>query len=122
MNKISDRQEFIIDKMMCLAYPIRVICEVANVSRNTVQLRRSPMVYGRGFWFVNCPCGKPVIDPDTDHFHDMEPCERRRRRSRLLLRIVQRNREPKPKTRLGMNTPSLYDQRNVISPSKAAGN
>lgn len=94
MNKISDRQEVIIDKMMCLAYPIRVICEVAGVSRNTVQTRCAPMVYGRGFWFVNCPCGKAVIDPDTDHFHDIEPCKRRTRRTRLLLRIVRRKKRP----------------------------
>lgn len=91
MNKISERKELLIDKMMCLAYPIRVICEVAQVSRNTVQTRRAPMVYGGGFHLVNCPCGKPVIDP-TDHFHDMEPCERRQRRSRLLLRIVRNKR------------------------------
>lgn len=93
MNKISDQQEAIIDKMMCRAYPVRVICEVAQVSRNTVLVRRAPMVYGRGFWFVNCPCGKAVIDPDTDHFHDMEPCQRRVRRSRLLLRIVRARRK-----------------------------
>lgn len=92
MNKLSDRKEYIIDKMICLAYPIRVICEVARVSRNSVQARRNPMVWHRGFWFVNCPCGKPVIDPDTEHFHDQEPCARRRRRTRLLLRIVRRAR------------------------------
>lgn len=92
MNKISARKEAIIDKMMCLAYPVRVIAEVAEVNRGTVLDRRAPMVYGRGFWFVNCPCGKPVIGPDTDHFHDMEPCARRSRRSRLLLRVVRSRR------------------------------
>lgn len=109
MNKISERQEAIIDKMMCLAYPIRIICEVAQVSRNTVQVRRAPMVYSRGFWFVNCPCGKPVIDPDTDHSHDVEPCERRRRRSRLLLKIVRGKRRKKTPIKLSMATPSLYE-------------
>ena len=109
MNKISARQEAIIDKMMCLAYPIRIICEVAQVSRNTVQGRRAPMVYGRGFWFVTCPCGKPVIDSNTDHFHDMEPCERRRRRSRLLLRIVRGKRRRKEPIKLSAATPSLYE-------------
>lgn len=92
MNKISADKEFLIDRMMVLAYPIRVIAEVADVSRNTVQVRREPMVYGRGFWFVICPCGKPVIHPDTDHFHDQEPCKRRARRNRLLLRIVRKKR------------------------------
>lgn len=95
MNKLSAEKEVIIDKMLCLAYPIRVIAEVAQVSRNAVQYRRSPMVYGRGFWFVTCPCGKAVIDPDTDHFHDMEPCARRVRRTRLLLRIVRSKRGTK---------------------------
>lgn len=92
MNKISDQQEALIDKMMCLAYPIRVTAEVAQVSRQTVQTRHNPMVWCRGFWFVQCPCGKPVIDPDTDHFHAPEPCRRRARRSRLLLRIVRAKR------------------------------
>ena len=92
MNKISAQKEAIIDKMICLAYPVRVIAEVAQVSRDTVQTRRNPMVWNRGYWFVTCPCGKSVIDPDTDHFHDMEPCERRRRRNRLLLRIVRSKR------------------------------
>lgn len=90
MNKISADKEFLIDRMMVLAYPIRVIAEVAQVSRNTVQVRRNQMVYGRGFWFVICPCGKPVIDPDTEHFHDQEPCPRRSRRNRLLLRLVRK--------------------------------
>lgn len=111
MNKLSDRKEFLIDKMICLAYPIRVICEVVQVSRGAVQIRRSPMVYGRGFWLVNCPCGKPVIDPDTDHFHDIEPCARRKRRTRLLLRIVRRKRKSKEKPRLSALTPSLYEIR-----------
>lgn len=106
MHQISQRQEDVIDKMMCLAYPIRVIAEVAQVSRQTVQIRRSPMVYGRGFWFVNCPCGKAVIDPDTDHFHDIEPCERRSRRNRLLLRIIRAKRATKKPIKLGANTPS----------------
>lgn len=110
MHRISDRQEAIIDKMMCLAYPIRVIAEVAQVSRQTVQLRRHPMVYGRGFWFVDCPCGKPVIDPDTDHFHDIEPCERRSRRSRLLLHIVRKRRNKRP-IKLDANTPSWLESR-----------
>jgi hypothetical protein len=100
MNKISARKEAIIDRMMCLAYPIRVICEVVEVSRNTVQVRRGPMVYGRGFWFVRCPCGKWVIDPDTDHFHDQEPCKRRARRNRLLLRLVRNKRAPTVKERI----------------------
>lgn len=98
MNKLSDRKEFLIDKMLCLAYSVRIIAEVVQVSRATVQKRRAPMVYGRGFWFVNCPCGKPVIDPDTDRFHDQEPCARRARRNRLLLRMVRR--APKPKLKL----------------------
>lgn len=92
MNKLSEGKEALIDRMMVLAYPIRVIAEVAQVSRNSVQVRRSPMVWHRGFWFVNCPCGKPVIDPHTEHFHDQEPCERRQRRSRLLLRMVRKQR------------------------------
>lgn len=92
MNRISPEQETVIDRMMFLGYPIRVIAEIAQVSRQTVQVRREPMVYGRGFWFVICACGKPVIDPDTDHFHDQEPCKRRARRNRLLLRIVRKGR------------------------------
>lgn len=109
MNRLSDRKEFLIDKMLCLAYSVRVIAEVVQVNRKTVQERRWPLVYGRGFWFVDCPCGKPVIDPDTDHFHDQEPCARRARRNRLLLRIVRNGRKPKEKPRLGMHTPSLYE-------------
>ncbi len=121
MNKISARKEAIIDKMMCLAYPIRVICEVAEVSRNTVLVRRAPMVHCRGFWFVNCPCGKPVIDPDTDHFHDQEPCARRARRNRLLLRIVRGKRQPKPKVKLTAD-PGQYVSagRPVVPTSKQA--
>lgn len=92
MNKISAEKEAVIDRMICEAYPIRVIAEVAQVSRNAIQVRRSPMVWNRGFWFVNCPCGKAVIDPDTDHFHDQEPCKRRSRRNRLLLRIIRAKR------------------------------
>jgi hypothetical protein len=92
MNKLPPEKEELIDRMICMAYPIRLIREVANVSRNSVLVRRAPMVYNRGFWFVNCPCGKPVINPDTDHFHDMEPCQRRRRRNRLLLKIVRAKR------------------------------
>lgn len=111
MNKISEQQEAIIDKMMCLAYPIRVIAEVAQVSRQTVQVRREPMVYGRGFWFVTCPCGKSVIDPDTDHFHDIEPCERRQRRNRLLLRIVRGKRQPRGPQKLGQHTPSWMEEK-----------
>lgn len=116
MNKISARQEDVIDKMMCLAYPIRVICEVANVSKNTVQIRRAPMVYGRGFWFVNCPCGRPVIDPDTDHFHDIEPCARRSRRTRLLLRII-RNKMAPPKDQITPDTPLRVDMNPTAPPS-----
>ncbi len=121
MNKLSDRKEYLIDKMMCLAYPVRVIAEVAQVSRQSVLKRRMPMVYGRGFWFVNCPCGKPVIDPDTDHFHDIEPCKRRSRRTRLLLRIVRRNRAPKPKLKLSA-IPEQYvsADRPAISSEKQA--
>jgi len=96
MNKLPADKEELIDRMMCAAYSIRVICEIAQVSRNSVQVRRNPMVYGRGFWFVNCPCGKPVIDPDTDHFHDREPCERRSRRNRLLLKIIRAKRQQTP--------------------------
>lgn len=92
MNKLSADKEELLDRMMCMAYPVRVIAEVGQVSRNAILVRRAPMVYGRGFWFVNCPCGKPVIDPDTDHFHDQEPCARRSRRSRLLLKIVRAKR------------------------------
>lgn len=105
MNKLSDQKEAIIDKMICLAYSIRVIAEVAQVSRNAVLARREPMVYGRGFWFTFCPCGKRVIDPDTDHFHGIEPCERRERRSRLLLRLVRKRRQPvaKPVVKLQAN-------------------
>lgn len=88
MNKLSADKEALIDRMICLAYPVRVISEVAGVSRNAIQVRRNPMVWHRGFWFVSCPCGKLVIDPDTDHFHDQEPCKRRQRRNRLLLKIV----------------------------------
>ena len=94
MNNLSQAKEDLIDRMICLAYPIRVICEVAQVSRQTVQVRRSPMVWHRGFWFVYCPCGKAVIDPDTEHFHDQEPCARRGRRNRLLLRIIRSKRTP----------------------------
>lgn len=122
MNKISDRQEFIIDKMMCLAYPIRVIAEVAQVSRNSVQVRRNPMVYGRGFWFVNCPCGKAVIDPKTDHFHDMEPCQRRSRRTRLLLRII-RGKRTKTKAKLKLSADAgqyVSADRPVVPSSKQA--
>ncbi len=109
MNRISDRKEYLIDKMICLSYSVRVIAEIVQVSRNTVQMRRNPMVWHRGFWFVYCPCGKPVIDPDTDQFHDQVPCARRIRRNRLLLRIVRRQRAPKEKPRLGQHTPSLYE-------------
>lgn len=91
-NKLSKDKEDLIDRMICLAYSVRVISEVAGVSRGAVQARRNPMVWHRGFWFVICPCGKPVIDPDTDHFHDQEPCRRRSRRNRLLLRIVRKKR------------------------------
>lgn len=98
MNRISAEKETLIDRMICTAYPIRVICEVAQVSRNTVQVRRDPMVWSGGFWFVNCPCGKAVIDPDTDHVHDKEPCKRRSRRNRLLLKIVRTNRKQKGAT------------------------
>lgn len=88
MNRLSEQKEELIDRMICLAYPIRVIAEIAGVSRNAILVRRNPMIVNRGFWFVNCPCGKPVIDPDTDHFHDQEPCRRRQRRNRLLRKII----------------------------------
>lgn len=103
MNKLSPAKDAIIDKMICLAYPERVISEVAQVSRNAIQARRNPMVWNRGFWFVTCPCGKPVIDPNTDHFHDMERCSRRERRSRLLLRIVRNKRNPRRKRLIEMS-------------------
>lgn len=96
MNRIPAEKEALIDRMICSAYSVRVICEVAQVARNTVQERRNPMVWCRGYWFVDCPCGKPVIDPHTDHFHDQEPCKRRTRRSRLLLRIVRAKRQQTP--------------------------
>ncbi len=92
MNKISAEKEALIDRMICEAYPIRVICEIAQVSRNTVQVRRSPMIWHRGFWFVYCSCGKAVIDPDTEYSHDKEPCARRTRRNRLLLKIIRNKR------------------------------
>ena len=121
MNKLSAEKDALIDRMLCLAYPIRVIREVAQVSRNSVLVRRSQLVYGRGLCFVSCPCGKPVIDWDTDHFHDIEPCERRVRRSRLLLSIIRRKRVPKTKIKLS----AVVDQyvsadRPVIPASKQA--
>lgn len=112
MNKLSDQKEALIDKMICLAYPIRVIAEVAEVSRTAVQVRRDPMVWCRGFWFVTCPCGKAAIDPDTDHFHYSEMCGRRERRSRLLLRIVRNKRQRRNRPiKLGADTPSWLDGR-----------
>ena len=109
MNRLSDRKEHLIDKMLCLAYSTRIISEVVLVSRAAVQKRRAPLIYGGAFSFISCPCGKDVQDWDTVAWHDQVPCARRARRNRLLLRIVRRQREPKEKPRLSAATPSLYE-------------
>lgn len=109
MNRLSDRKEFLIDKMLCLAYSVRTIAEVVQVSRKTVQDRRAPLVWGGAFGLIDCPCGKTVQDWDSGAWHDQEPCARRARRNRLLLRIVRNQRKPKEKPRLSMSTPSLYE-------------
>ena len=98
MNRISDRQEEVIDRMLVFAYPIRVICEVAQVARQTVQTRREPLKYSGAMEFCYCPCGEPVMKVADDGYlyrdddHSIKPCARRLRRSRLLLRMVRTRR------------------------------
>ena len=94
MNKISDKQEYLIDRMLVKGYPIRVICEVAKVSRRTVQTRRDPLTWSGALGICYCACGEPLQyiaangernDPRPDH--ERVPCKKRQRRSRLLLRF-----------------------------------
>ena len=80
--------------MLGLGYPIRVICKVAKVARQTVQTRREPLKYGGVFVDLYCVCGEPIMKEREDGYlyreddHSIKPCARRARRSRLLLRIV----------------------------------
>lgn len=76
--------------MILLAYPVRVIVAVTKYSKSTIQRRRDEIVGQMGA-ALNCPCGAPAIDPLTEDRHDIVPCERRSRRTRLLLRIIGRS-------------------------------
>lgn len=85
VNQIDPERFRIMDKMLMSGYPIRVICQVAAVAKGTVQRHRYYLTETGALDSCRCPCGKPLATA-----HDIEPCERRSRRTRLLLRIVGR--------------------------------
>lgn len=96
MNRIAPWQEDLLDRMLVRGYPIRVICEAAQVSRQTVQARRNVLKFSGALCFCHCACGADLFPWRDDGWirngddHLRKPCAKRRRRSYRLLRRLRR--------------------------------